>query len=102
MARGYSLIDKQKRRLSDHCQYLKGVVPVRAQRLLKLGVETVNDLLTHFPRKYYDRRNLLKIGQLQPGADASFLGKVLSAGHRGGRRGGVSVSRCKSSTVGAL
>lgn len=73
---------KKHRELSDQCQYLKGVGPVRAQRLRRLGIETVNDLLTHFPRKYYDRRNLLKIQQVAPGSEASFVGQVLSASHR--------------------
>lgn len=84
------MVDRQRRNrsLSDHCQYLKGVGPVRAQRLLKLGIQTVNDLLTHFPRKYYDRRNLLNISALQPGGDVSFTGRLLSVapGRRRGRR----------------
>ncbi len=72
--------------LADRCQFLKGVGPVRAQRLLKLGIETVNDLITHFPRQYYDRRNLLKIGQLTPGENLSFLGQVLTVAQRRTRR----------------
>jgi ATP-dependent DNA helicase RecG len=68
--------------LADRCQYLKGVGPVRAQRLLMLGIETVNDLITHFPRQYYDRRNLLTISQLSPGENVSFLGQVLTVAQR--------------------
>ena len=73
--------DKQ-RSLADQCQYLKGVGPVRAQRLAKLGIETVDDLITHFPRQYYDRRNLLKLNKLEPGVTASCLGQVLSVSQR--------------------
>jgi ATP-dependent DNA helicase RecG len=72
--------------LADRCQFLKGVGPVRAQRLLKLGIETVNDLITHFPRKYYDRRNLMKISQLTPGEEVSFIGQVLSVAERRTRK----------------
>jgi len=72
----------RRRSLADYCQYLKGVGPVRAQRLLKLGIENVNDLLTHFPRKYYDRRNLNKINSLSLDDDVSFLGQVLSVAQR--------------------
>ena len=79
-------VRKRRRSLADYCQYVKGVGPVRAERLKKLGVETIDDLLTHFPRKYYDRRNLSKIGQLVPGEEASFLGQLLSVAQRGGRR----------------
>jgi len=70
------------RRLSDYCQYLKGVGPVRAQRLKALGIETVHDLLTHYPRTYYDRRNLDKIADLKPGIGASVLGQILSVSQR--------------------
>jgi ATP-dependent DNA helicase RecG len=73
---------KRQHRLADYCQYLKGVGPVRAQRLLKLGIETVNDLITHFPRRYYDRRNLSKIAALQTGSEVSFMGCVLSVAQR--------------------
>jgi ATP-dependent DNA helicase RecG len=37
-------------------QYLKGVGPKRAELLGKLGLETVDDLLFYFPRKWEDRR----------------------------------------------
>lgn len=85
---GKKLLSAQKRApeaLGDYCQYLKGVGPARAQRLLKLGIETVNDLLTHLPRKYYDRRNLSKIHQLQQDVESCFVGQVLSLGQRRGR-----------------
>jgi ATP-dependent DNA helicase RecG len=73
---------ERKPSLSDHCQYLKGVGPVRAERLRALGLETVNDLLTHFPRAYYDRRNLLKISKLTPDSEVCFVGQVLSVAQR--------------------
>jgi ATP-dependent DNA helicase RecG len=72
----------RQRSLADHCQYLKGVGPVRAERLRALGVETVNDLLTHFPRTYYDRRNLLKISKLSNDSEVCFIGQVLSVAQR--------------------
>ena len=34
---------------------LAGVGPERAKALKELGVETVLDLLTHFPRRYIDK-----------------------------------------------
>ncbi|UCG51887.1 MAG: DEAD/DEAH box helicase, partial [Candidatus Latescibacterota bacterium] len=77
---------KDRRLLSDNCRYLKGVGPVRAECLRRLGIETVDDLLTHLPRKYYDRRNLSRIGDLKPGEDSSFLGQILSVANRATRR----------------
>ena len=35
-------------------QYLKGVGPSYAKRFAKLGIQTLGDLLAHYPRKYID------------------------------------------------
>jgi ATP-dependent DNA helicase RecG len=72
----------EKKSLEDAIQYVKGVGPSRALDLRRLGIENVNDLLTHFPRSYYDRRQLASIGSLQPGVDATFVGRVLSVTQR--------------------
>ncbi|MEL7646947.1 MAG: ATP-dependent DNA helicase RecG [Sedimentibacter sp.] len=49
-------------------QYLKGVGPARAERLKKLDIFTVEDLLNHFPLKYEDRRTVKNIIEAQDGA----------------------------------
>jgi ATP-dependent DNA helicase RecG len=79
-------VKKRGRSLSDYCQYLKGVGPTRALKLANLGIENVDDLLTHYPRKYYDRRTLRKIAQLQSGSEETFLGQVLTSTQRNLRR----------------
>ncbi len=79
--------EKRQRGLADLCQFLKGVGPVRAQRLRKLGIETVEELLTHFPRTYYDRRNLSKIKDLNIGEETCFLGQILTVAQPRGRHG---------------
>jgi ATP-dependent DNA helicase RecG len=77
---------KKEPSLSDYCQYLKGVGPARALKLAKLGIENVNDLLTHYPRKYYDRRQLRPIASLQPGVEETVLGRILTSAQRNTRR----------------
>jgi ATP-dependent DNA helicase RecG len=72
--------------LTDYCQFLKGVGPARAAKLAKLGIENVNDLITHYPRKYYDRRRLRPIGALQPGVEETILGRILTSADRVARR----------------
>ena len=42
-------------RISTPIQYIKSVGPKRALMLQKLGIQTVRDLLYHFPRRYEDR-----------------------------------------------
>jgi ATP-dependent DNA helicase RecG len=70
------------RSLKDECQFMKGVGPARAADLRRLGIENVNDLLTSFPRTYYDRRHLAAIGALRAGVDETFVGRVLSLTQR--------------------
>jgi ATP-dependent DNA helicase RecG len=69
--------------LEDACQFVKGVGPARAEHLKRLGIENVNDLLTHFPRTYYDRRRLSSIASLQAGVEETFVARVLSVTQRG-------------------
>jgi len=69
-------------------QFLKGVGPVRARALARLGIATAGDLLLHAPRGYLDRSRVVPIGGLVPGADVTVQGTVLTAGERrtAGRR----------------
>ncbi len=74
---------RRPRSLEDACQFMKGVGPARAEHLRRLGIENVNDLLTHFPRTYYDRRRLAAIATLQPGIEETFVARVLTVTSRG-------------------
>jgi len=49
---------------------LKGVGPGLAEKLGKLGIETVPDLLFHLPLRYEDRSRAYPIGSLSPGRRA--------------------------------
>jgi ATP-dependent DNA helicase RecG len=46
---------------------LKRVGPRVAERLGKLGVRTVQDLLFHLPHRYQDRTRLATIAELRTG-----------------------------------
>src|SRR5688500_11968917 len=69
-------------------QFLKGVGPRKAADLKKAGLNTVEDLLFRFPRRYEDRSKLQKIISLRPGMTAAITGKVLNAGLAQTRRPG--------------
>ena len=55
---------------------LRGVGPRVAQRLLNLGIETVQDLLFHLPSRYQDRTHVVPMGSLRPGDEAVVEGVV--------------------------
>src|SRR5687767_8238572 len=69
-------------------QFLKGVGPRKAADLKKAGLNTVEDLLFRFPRRYEDRSRLQKIISLRPGMTAAISGTVLNAGLAHTRRPG--------------
>jgi ATP-dependent DNA helicase RecG len=69
-------------------QYLKGVGPRKAADLKKAGLNTVEDLLFRFPRRYEDRSKLQRIIALRPGMTAAISGTVLNAGLAHTRRPG--------------
>lgn len=51
--------------LNKEIKYVKGIGPKRANKLNKLGIFTVEDLVFYFPRQYEDRNNLKKIFELE-------------------------------------
>ncbi|MCL2911443.1 ATP-dependent DNA helicase RecG [Shewanella aquimarina] len=57
---------------------LKGVAAKMAQRLEKLGINTVQDLLFHLPLRYEDRTQIYPIASLYPGSYGTIEGIIQS------------------------
>lgn len=75
-------------KLSDSIQYVKGVGPKKKVELNRLGIKTVYDLLTYYPRTYEDQSVLTKIVDLKAGCQATVAGVIVNVSDRqGGRRG---------------
>lgn len=55
---------------------LHGVAQRVAERLARLGIATVQDLLLHLPMRYQDRTRIIPIAELQPGMEALIEGTV--------------------------
>jgi ATP-dependent DNA helicase RecG len=66
--------------LSTPVTYLKGVGPRRAEALRRLDIITAGDLLYHLPHRYEDASTVSPISSLEPGMDATILGRVISKG----------------------
>jgi ATP-dependent DNA helicase RecG len=65
---------------------LRGVGPKNAERLERLGIQNVQDLLFHLPIRYQDRTRIVPIGALRSGEQAVIQGSVEAADIRYGRR----------------
>ncbi|HPT39904.1 MAG TPA: ATP-dependent DNA helicase RecG [Candidatus Omnitrophota bacterium] len=63
-------------------QYLKGIGPKRAKSFTSRGVNTIEELLYYFPRRYEDRTNFAKISQLKEGQIYTIKAEVLAGGQR--------------------
>ena len=59
------------------CRFLSGVGPKMAERLAKLGVYSVQDILFHLPIRYEDRSRLTPLKSLQAGQSALVEAVIL-------------------------
>ena len=67
---------------STSIQYLKGIGPKRAKSFATHGVNTIEDLLYYFPRRYEDRTNFASISELKEGQVYTIKALVQSARSR--------------------
>src|SRR3954469_11355961 len=73
--------------LSTPAKFLKGVGPVRAEALKRLGVYTAGELLFHIPHRYEDASTISPIASIETGMDATIVGRVISKGVLPTRKG---------------
>ena len=66
---------------------LRGVGPKKVDSLESIGITSVLDLLTHYPRRYIDRTRQLPINELKVGEEALIVVTVRRANVRRTRRG---------------
>ena len=72
--------------LSAPLTSLKGVGPRAAERLERLDLRTVEDLLFHLPYRYQDRTRIVPIGALRPGEQAVIEGEIQASDIKFGKR----------------
>ena len=85
-------MDRRLRQLAGvSVDVLQGVGPKRLAGLYEMGIATVLDLLTHYPRRYLDRSNQVSIRELEVGAEALVLATVKRSESRKTRQGPMMV-----------
>ncbi len=62
--------------LDQPVERLKGVGPVMAEKLARLGLRRVKDLLFHLPLRYQDRTRVVPLAALRPGMEVLVEGQV--------------------------
>ncbi len=77
---------KDTNTLSQPITVLKGVGSKVAERLQKLGITQIQDLLFHLPLRYQDRTRLLPLGSLKPSQEGLIEGTVRLSQVKFGRR----------------
>lgn len=68
-------------------KFLKGVGEVRSRQLAKLGINTVLDLMEHFPRAYIARKLNPSLRELKPGDNIALTAMISWVDERRTRKG---------------
>mgnify|MGYP000852771849 CR=1 FL=1 len=78
-------------KLSDSINKVRGVGVKKAAAFVRLGIQTVYDLLTYYPRAYEDQSRVTPIAQLRAGERATVLAVIQRVTERPTRRRGFTV-----------
>lgn len=78
--------NKKQLSLTDPVSALNGVGPSLQDKLAKISIHEIQDLLFHLPHRYIDRTRLSPIGTLRSGHNAYIQGEIELTQIRFGRR----------------
>jgi ATP-dependent DNA helicase RecG len=73
---------KARESLDSPITVLHGIGPKRAERMARLGVRTIRDMLAFLPRRYNDYSELKPINRLSYGEEVTVIARVRQAGTR--------------------
>jgi ATP-dependent DNA helicase RecG len=75
--------------ISDDVRFVKSVGPKKAEKLRTLGIDTVYQLLSHFPFRIDDFSKITPMDHLTPGDSVTIQGKVIDVRFTSGQRGRI-------------
>jgi len=75
---GYTRCDLADMKLNA----IKGIGPSLLEKCEAAGIESIDDLLSYYPRRYLDRTRQLSIGELFPGEEATIYATVEAVSSR--------------------
>ena len=78
-------------KLSDSISKVRGVGVKKAAAFARLGIQTVYDLLTYYPRAYEDQSRVTPIARLHAGERATVLAVIQRVTERQARRRGFTI-----------
>lgn len=88
--------------LSSNVNLLYGIGKEYAEKLAKLGIETIYDLITYLPFRYSDWTSVRTISEAMDCNEVSFYGQVVKAPFRGGYKHNSPVNMTVGDTTGML
>ena len=65
--------------LGDDVSSIKGIGSRKKEQLASAGIETIGDLLSYYPVKYKDRRNLVRAMDAASDKDSLVCGRLIKA-----------------------
>ncbi|MEO1593347.1 MAG: DNA helicase RecG, partial [Cyanobacteria bacterium J06632_22] len=71
-----SIVNRSGHPLDQPVMYLKGIGPKNSEKLAKLGLLTVRDVLYYYPRDHIDYAKQVKIRDLVPGETVTVVATV--------------------------
>ena len=72
--------------LSAHLSVLKGIGPSRFDAFSSIGLNTIEDVLHYYPRKYLDRTTITSLSKLKTDEEITVIGVIQAAELKKGKR----------------
>lgn len=80
--------------LQENIVSMKGIGDQTAKKLYKLGIESLQDLLEHYPREYEDRRKVIKISEIEMEEENNIIAQIASQPQIM-KKGGLIIVSCR-------